>query len=507
MTAPKTSTPSLAIGMHVQWGALWMIANSGFAKLFGFAAQIAMGWLLSLDDFALYAIAISVLAFTALLSDTGLRNLLIQRQGEYDRLEGPVFWLSLALNTSAAVVLLGIAPLVSHAYGEPTLLNILLFGALATVLATPTAVFSAKLRVNLQFKALSLIQIGSSFLRYGCMVLLAWLGYGPLSFVIPVVLTNLFEGLVTWSLTRTAPWRKPIGLQQWREILGATKWILIGAFSIGVLNNGLYLVLGSLVPKSVVGIYFFAYQIIVQVGVLLANNLFQVLFPAFSKLAHDPNRSRSAIERTLRMVMLAATLSLILVPLYGPLEQLVWQGKWKESVRSVQLLCAFYPISIVLSVAMASQAARGQFRSSALMTLALAGGTITAGLTGAYLFRTPSGIAFASGLFTFFGSLAYLITTLKGLELPVIPVITSVLKIWVMGVIAAGLSLLLDTALLSLWASEFRILVGGSAFLIIFGISARIILPDQLKDAADIIPAFIRTPFLGIMRLSTQERT
>jgi O-antigen/teichoic acid export membrane protein len=507
MTAPKTSTPSVPIGIHVQGSALWMIANTGFAKLFGFAAQIAMGWLLSQNDFALYAIAISVSAFAALLSDTGLRNLLIQRHGEYDRLEGPVFWLSLALNTSAAVVLIGIAPLVSDAYGEPTLLNILLVAALATVLATPTAVLSAKLRVNLQFKALSLIQIGSSLLRYGCMVMLAWLGYGPLSFVIPVVLTNLFEGIATWSLTRTTPWRKPIGLKKWPETLRETRWILIGAFSIGVLNNGLYLALGSLVPKSVVAIYFFAYQIIVQVGLLLSHNLFQVLFPAFSKLANDPCRSRSAIERALRVVMLAATLGLILVPLYGPLEQLVWHGKWKESVQPVQLLCVFYPTSVLLSIAMASQAARGQFRSSALMTLALAGGTITAGLTGAYIFRTASGIAFASGLFTFFGSLAYLISTLKAVELPVIPVITSVLKIWGVGMVAAGLSLLLDTAVLSMWAREFRILVDGSVFLIVFGILARIILPDQLKDAADIIPAPIRIPFLGLMRLSTQERT
>src|SRR5713101_4737566 len=112
MTAPKTPSLSIPIGMHVQWGALWMIANTGFAKLFGFAAQIAMGWLLSQNDFALYAIAISVSAFTALLSDTGLRNLLIQRHEEYDRLEGQIFWLSLVLNLSAAGALVAIAPLV-----------------------------------------------------------------------------------------------------------------------------------------------------------------------------------------------------------------------------------------------------------------------------------------------------------------------------------------------------------------------------------------------------------
>src|SRR5262249_43626715 len=192
---------------------------------------------------------------------------------------------------------------------------ILQFTALATILATPPAILSVQLRVNLRFKALSLIQISSSCLRYGCMVLLAWLGYGPLSFVVPLVFTNLFEGVATWSLTRTAPWRKPLGMGRWSEILREARWILFGAFSIGILNNGLYLAIGSLVPKAMVGAFFFANQIVIQIGLLLSSNLFQVFFPAFSQLAHDPLRSRSAIGRSLMFVMMLATLSLVLIPL------------------------------------------------------------------------------------------------------------------------------------------------------------------------------------------------
>ena len=507
MISNNSSISPLPIGKHVQWGALWMMANTGFAKLFGFMAQIVMGSLLSQNDFALYAIAISVSAFTALLSDTGLRNLLIQRHEEFDLLEGPIFWLSLALNTSAALVLAAIAPFVAYAYAEPALLTILLFIALATILATPPAILSAKLRVNLQFKALSLIQIGSSCLRYGGMVLLAWLGYGPLSFVVPLVFTNLIDGFVTWSLTRASPWGKPIGIGCWPETLRETKWIIVGAFSIGILNNGLYLALGNLVPKAVVGIYFFAYQIIVQVGLLLSHNLFQVLFPAFAQLAHDPLRSRFAIERSLRVVMVLATLSLVLIPLYGHLEQVVWHGKWSDTVLPVQILRAFYPIIVLLSVAMASQAARGQFRLSALMTLALAVGTIGAALTGAYLGRTATSIALGAGLSTFFGSLAYLVITLRMSELPATPIITSLLKIWGIGMLAAGASLALDTAALSSWRSELRILLGGSVFLAMFGVSIRLFLPDQLKDVAEIIPLRFRAAFLNIMGLSVQNTT
>ena len=56
-----------------------MLLNTGAAKILGVIAQIMLGWLLSHDDFALYAIAVSVTSFTALLSDNGLRNFLIQK--------------------------------------------------------------------------------------------------------------------------------------------------------------------------------------------------------------------------------------------------------------------------------------------------------------------------------------------------------------------------------------------------------------------------------------------
>lgn len=478
-----------------------MMANTGLAKALGFSAQVAVGWFLSQHDFALYAIAISVSAFTALFGDSGLRNFLIQRHSDYDQLEGPVFWLSLTLNSCAAVVLAGIAPLVARLHAEPELFNILMLSAIATILATPAGVLSVKLRVNLQFKALSLIQIASSFIRHGSIVLLAWLGYGPLSFVIPAVLTNVFEGLATWGVVRTTPWRKPFEFRLWGSTLQETRWILAGTFGIGILNNGLYFFLGGLIPTSVVGVYFFAYQIVVQVGILLSHNLFQVLFPSFTQLAHDPLRTRSAIDRSLRLVMIAVALSLVLVPLYGPIEQIIWRGKWADTVHPVQILGLFYPVSVLLSVAMASQSARGQFRQSALMTLTFAVGSIAAGSAGAILSQSAVGIAIGCGAFSCIGSAVYLAITLKEYQMPIRPIMALLFKIWGLGVISAGSALLLDTALLGTWATMLRIFSTAFVFIGIFLLSMRILLPDQIEGVADIIPTQFRMMFLGIMKL------
>jgi O-antigen/teichoic acid export membrane protein len=482
-----------------------MILNTGFSKLLGFMAQVAMGWLISRDDFALFAIAISVSAFAGLLSDVGLRNLLIQRHSEYDALEGPIFWLSLLLNLSAALVLASLAPFIAGAYTEPTLLGILQVIALSSVLATPASVLSAKLRIDLRFKELSLIQIGSSCVRYGGMVGLAWSGFGPMSFVLPVVFVNCYEAIAMWALARSVPWHRPLGLERWRESLRETKWILLGSFSLGLLNNGLYLALGNLVPKAVVGIYFFAYQIVVQIGLLLSHNLFQVLFPAFSQLVHHPERNRAAIGRTLGVTMLVAALSFVVIPTFGSLEQLIWHGKWAETVQPVQILGVFFPITVLLSVVLAVQAAEGRYRASALMSLALALATICAGLAGGFVTKTANGIALYSGLTIFIGSLLYLAIALRIAKLPVRSLLQSVLIIWFIGAFSASLSGMISVVATSAWSSGLRLASEGLIFLVTFGAAVRICAPERLREFAEMVPPDLRVQLLNLLRLSPRS--
>lgn len=482
-----------------------MLFNTGAAKILGVSAQITLGWLLSHDDFALYAIAVSVTSFTALLSDNGLRNFLIQKQGDYDRFKGPVFWLSLTLNVAAGAVILCIAPALAHAYKEPGLQVVLAVIACASVVATPATVLSAKLRIGLEFRILSLIQISSSVIRCVGMVGLAWYGLGPLSFVLPVIVSSVCESIAIWWITRLTPWLDPTGYQQWPYILGQTKWILLSACATGIFNNGLYFTLGFFVSKSVVGVYYFAYQFVVQIGLLLSHNLFQVLFPAFSQLTHDPQRSRLALERSLQLATWLAAPTLAVIAIYDPLEALVWQGKWLESVQPVQILCVFYPITVVLSVVNASQAALGHFQQMAVMMLLLAAATIAGGMVGATLTKNAIGVALGAGSCLFAGSLVYLRSILETSGIATSLVLISLSQRWAIALLSAGISVLMDGFLMTFLTPAVRVLANGLLFVSIFTIASRTIFPRQMLQMAEVMPNRLRTPFVRLMRLSTFE--
>lgn len=482
-----------------------MLLNTGAAKILGVIAQIMLGWLLSHDDFALYAIAVSVTSFTALLSDNGLRNFLIQKQGDYDRFKGPVFWLSLTLNVAAGTVILCIAPALADAYKEPGLHVVLLAIALASVVATPATVLSAKLRIALEFRILSLIQISSSIVRCVGMVGLAWYGLGPLSFVLPGIASSACESIAIWRITRSTPWLDATDYQQWPHILGQTKWILLSACSTGIFNNGLYFALGFFVSKSVLGVYYFAYQFVVQIGLLLSHNLFQVLFPAFSQLTHDPQRSRLALERSLQLATWLAAPTLAIIAIYEPLEALVWQGKWLESVQPVQILCVFYPITVVLSVVNASQAALGHFQQMTVMMFLLAAATIAGGIIGATFTKSAIGVALGTGFCLFVGTIFYLRSILGTFGIAASSVLMSLYQRWTTALLSAGISVLMDGLLTTFLTPAARFFTNGLLFLSVFAIASRTIFPRQMLQVAEVMPHQLRTPFVRLMRLSTFE--
>lgn len=484
-----------------------MLLNTGAAKLLGVIAQITLGWLLSHEDFALYAIAVSVTSFTALLSDNGLRNFLIRQQSDYDRLKGPVFWLSLTLNLAAGAAILGIAPVLAHAYEEPGLHAVLLAIALGSIVATPATVLSAKLRIALEFRILSLIQISSSLIRCVGMVGLAWYGLGPLSFVLPGIASSVIESVAIWRITRSTPWLDATGYQQWPHILGQTKWILLSACSSGIFNNGLYFALGLFVSKSVVGVYYFAYQFVVQIGLLLSHNLFQVLFPAFSQLTHDSQRSRLALERSLQLATWLAAPTLAIIAIYDPLEALVWQGKWSESVHPVQILCIFYPITVVLSVVNASQAALGHFQQMTVMMFLLAAATIAGGIVGVTLTKSASGVALGSGFCLFAGTIFYLKSMLLTYGIAASSVFISLAQRWTIALLSAGISVLMDSFLMSFVPPTVRVFANGLLFLSVFAMASRTIFPKQMLQVAEVMPHQLRTPFIRLMRLSPFECT
>lgn len=361
--AQNPPRPAPPIGHRVAGGMIWMLLSTLVGRFASLAAQIVLGWVLTKEDFGIYAIALSVSGILAAFRDGSLGQLLIQRGPEYQRWRGPVFWMALLYNLLIAAALVVLAPIAARIYHIHLLRLMIWIIAASILLNTPALVSQAKLAVDLRFRAIANIVAGSTIIRMALTVLLALTGFGPLCFVAPLLAMAVFEDIAGYAVTRDAPWRAPPCLKTWPSLFVTGKWTIAGTVATFIIVSGDYLTVSWLKPAAVLGVYFFAYQLSSQAHALVLGNMQGVLLPSLVTLGDEPKRQRSAFLRSLNsaaVVVFPATIWLAIAA--GPLEMLIWRGRWAAAVPVIAILSLTLPFRAVASATKSLLEARGLFR-------------------------------------------------------------------------------------------------------------------------------------------------
>ncbi len=470
---PGPGTPA-SLTKSVVGGSVWMIANSIVMRVVSLFAQIALGHLLTKADFGLYGMAMSIAAVLTVLRDGGVRQLLIQRQKEYETLAGPVFWMGATFSLITGLLLLAAGPIAAARSGEPEVAILLYLLAISQPIGALGSTLTAKLQIDMRFAAYSAAGAAGGFVRYVGSILL-------LEFLIPCL------------LTREQPWRRRPNIKLWPSMLARTSWVMLGAGSLAAFNIGTSIVIGVFVAKEIVGVYFFAFQIVAQVGVVLGNNINYVLFPAFSKIADDPARKQLAVRKALRQTMLlAAPFSLGLAAVAPALLVFIWHDKWLEAIWPTIISSAAFPIYIILAVPQASQQSRGLFRQWALSLTALCILTLTSAGIGAYVTGTVVGITLISGVVTAIAGLIYTLAVLRSIGVGFGATLAAIMPGWIIALMAAGAAIWADDAYFASLPAWVRVALSGTLFSVLFGLTARVVVPSHLGEAVDVLPARVR---------------
>jgi O-antigen/teichoic acid export membrane protein len=501
--APIAARPAPALGRAVFRGSAWMMVIATMSRGMSFIAQIVLGWLLSQNDFGVYALAISAASVASALRDGGVKQLLVQRQHDYDALIGPVYWMVFAFNMATACLVAGLGPPLARIYGEPMIVWLMLGVALSQPITSPGVILITRLQMQMRFRAISAIQATSALVRYGGAIACAALGAGPLSFVIPLPIIAVIEGVMAWRFTREQPWSHPPRLAVWWPLFLETIWLTVGNLAYAVLLMGASPVLGLFADRTaVVGVYFFAFQIVAQVGSLLGSTLGQVLFAAFARIAGEAERKRLALARSIRQTMLlVAPACLGLAVTFPPLELLIWRGKWSSAAEAVQIIGLLYPPAVAAHVALASMQARGMFRQWAVSLIVMALACLGGAVYGSALYGTPVAVALCSGITTAAASLACVLWSQRAVGLGWAASLGTLLPAWLLGAAAAALADQIDRTYLSAAHPIPRLLAAGLGFSVLYGLLTRLLIPSHLRETIAILPARIRGPAGRLLQL------
>lgn len=296
-----------------------------------FLAVPLLARLISPHDYGVIGIAMPFVLFALLIADSGVGSSLV-RSGHRDNEEwSSCFWLTVVLGAVLSGLMMLVAPLVAHFYGEAELLPVIAVLALIILGQSLSLVPGAALQQAGRFTTIALVDLASIFLSIGAAMLLAFQGAGVWALVGQQLVLYMVRltGYLFYSPFRPAMvfMRSKIGAHVvfGRDVLGVN---LIN-FLVRAADN---LVIGRVLGPVFVGFYSMAFQFLRLPSMIIAGPINWVLFSQLAPYKEDADVIRLAYSFFTRLVALCVFPAMgLIAAAHVPVFEVLLSSKWLAS--------------------------------------------------------------------------------------------------------------------------------------------------------------------------------
>jgi PST family polysaccharide transporter len=361
VAASVESSPPPSLTSQTARGFAWTFGGGIAGKCIAFIGQIVLAWILDRRDFAFVGMAYTVSAFAGLVQQSGVRDVLIQRQSRAPDQQNAGFWLSACLGLLSGVGTIVAIPLAVRYYHEPRLAGLLWVLAAQNLVAAVALVPEVRLTLDLRFRFLSTLTFATTVLTLGLTILMAWLGCGAYSFVIPPLIALIVRLLFCWSASHFQP-ALHLGFALWRNLFGESWLAVASTFFFTVVSQADYIILGRIRGEDVVGPYYWAFNLSVQTFQIIILNASAVLFPALARLTSEPLRQRNAFIRSGQAIVgVAMPATALQAVAADPGVRLLFDPKWYAAIPMLQFLSVGMMLQVAGFPSLSLMKAQGRF--------------------------------------------------------------------------------------------------------------------------------------------------
>ena len=320
-----------------------MVGQKLFAGILNLFVLGYLARLVSKEEFGVIAISRVLLSFVGSVGLSGLTEYIIYYQGNNKKeIYNSTFWLNLFLATFLSLLIFISAPYLANYYEDNRITNIIylltitfFFGALSSI---PLSLFKKEIR----FKEIILPKFFIGTITQLSMLMMAYLGYGIYSIVVPPVFATLITCIYYYYISSFTPILNRLGIKHWSSIFSYTKFIILNLFFSKVTNEADTLIIGKKLDLKSLGLYDLSFvfsNLFYNNSMPMINN---ITFPIFSKNQNDLDNIRNYLSKMILstsflyipltvFLILAAPISIEI--LYGP--------KWADMVMPYQILSIY----------------------------------------------------------------------------------------------------------------------------------------------------------------------
>ncbi|MCR9089522.1 MAG: oligosaccharide flippase family protein [Rhodobacteraceae bacterium] len=263
--------------------------------------------LLSIEDFALMAMAMSVVVFSSVLSDAGLGRSLIRSKNMSDDDWSSVFWLLVGIGVGLFCAVQLIAPLAAHFYGEPAVWPLLSVLAIVPLCQAISAAPNAEIERRENYTGIARVQMITTVVSFSAAIALAFAGAGVWALVAQQVMLAVVRLIGILSLSRFRPKAVFVWSLLGPHLVFARDALTSSAISAASAQAGV-VAIGKLLGTAPLGLYAMSQRFsrLPQFG--LAGPMSVVVYVRMSKAQDDPARLIDIYLGSMRL------LALLLIP-------------------------------------------------------------------------------------------------------------------------------------------------------------------------------------------------
>lgn len=305
--------------------------------------------ILSPAQFGNYAIALLVLGFLEVLTETGINVFLIQEKGDVKPYLNSAWVVSIVRGFLISLIILAASPLVVYFFKSPDvtkLLYIVAGVAIARGFINPMEVAFQK---NLQFTKEFLFRGVLYLIDAAVAVLLGFLTHSESSMLFGMLAAASTEVFLSFILFKDKP-KFSVSKEKVQKVLHNGKWVTGAAIFSYIFQNIDNVTVGKVLGTSSLGFYQQAYAVSTLPVSEIGQIFNKVTFPVYVAIGGDKDRLKKAFLKTISVITaLVIPFSLILILFSRPIILIVLGEKWLAIEPVLKILAIFGALKSVLN--------------------------------------------------------------------------------------------------------------------------------------------------------------
>lgn len=330
--------PGITLSQRTARGVFWITFLKITNRLIQFIRIVVLARFLSPNDFGLMGIALIAISVLEVLSNVGFQPALIQKYDKIKDYLDTAWIISVIRGFLLAFILFITAPFICNFFNSPDALPIMQALAISLVLRALSNIGIVYFQRELEFRAIFIYMFSITLVDTIISVSLAvylrniWaLVYG--------MLAGNFVGLIVSYLIQPYRPKFKFYMKRAKELFQFGKWLMLNGIMYFFVENLDSIFIAKFLGTIQLGYYRLAYRFSSIPTREIGGVVYEVAFPAFSRLQNERTKQQETYFKALCSISLLITpLCGIIIVLAGDFIRIFLEDKWMPMVPVLQIL-------------------------------------------------------------------------------------------------------------------------------------------------------------------------